>query len=116
MLAGSIMSMGGISRLLINFPRLFAGQIRGVLVIVAVLASMIFAAISGSGLAAVAALGVFMIPAMVSDGDDTGLVGALMASAGGLGIIPPASPMAVYVTIVGCSAGPCSWPILYWAL
>ena len=62
MLAGSIMNMGGISRRLINFCRLFVGRIRGGLAIVAVLAAMIFAAISGSGPATVAALGVFMIP------------------------------------------------------
>ena len=106
MLAGSIMNMGGISRRLINFCRLFVGRIRGGLAIVAVLASMIFAAISGSGPATVAALGVFMIPAMMSDGYDVGFAGALMASAGGLGIIiPPSIPMVVYATIAGCSVG-----------
>ena len=57
MLAGSIMNMGGISRRLINFCRLFVGRIRGGLAIVAVLAAMIFAAISGSGPATVAAHG-----------------------------------------------------------
>lgn len=93
MLAGSIMNMGGISRRLINFCRLFVGRIRGGLAIVAVLAAMIFAAISGSGPATVAALGVFMIPAMVNDGYDVGFAGALMGSAGGLGIIiPPSIP------------------------
>lgn len=94
MLAGSIMNMGGISRRLINFCRLFVGRIRGGLAIVAVLAAMIFAAISGSGPATVAALGVFMIPAMVNDGYDVGFAGALMGSAGGLGIIiPPSIPI-----------------------
>lgn len=92
MLAGSIMNMGGISRRLINFCRLFVGRIRGGLAIVAVLAAMIFAAISGSGPATVAALGVFMIPAMVNDGY--------------LGIIiPPSIPMVIYATLAGCSVG-----------
>ena len=106
MLAGSIMNMGGISRRLINFCRLFVGRIRGGLAIVAVLAAMIFAAISGSGPATVAALGVFMIPAMVNDGYDVGFAGALMGSAGGLGIIiPPSIPMVIYATLAGCSVG-----------
>lgn len=106
LLAGSIMNMGGISRRLINFCRLFVGRIRGGLAIVAVLAAMIFAAISGSGPATVAALGVFMIPAMVNDGYDVGFAGALMGSAGGLGIIiPPSIPMVIYATLAGCSVG-----------
>lgn len=106
MLAGSIMNMGGISRRLINFCWLFVGRIRGGLAIVAVLAAMIFAAISGSGPATVAALGVFMIPAMVNDGYDVGFAGALMGSAGGLGIIiPPSIPMVIYATLAGCSVG-----------
>lgn len=106
MLAGSIMNTGGISKRLINFCRLFVGGIRGGLAIVAVLAAMIFAAISGSGPATVAALGVFMIPAMVDDGYDIGFSGALMASAGGLGIIiPPSIPMVIYATLAGCSVG-----------
>ena len=88
MLAGSIMNMGGISRRLINFCRLFVGRI------------------SGSGPATVAALGVFMIPAMVNDGYDVGFAGALMGSAGGLGIIiPPSIPMVIYATLAGCSVG-----------
>ena len=67
---------------------------------------MIFAAISGSGPATVAALGVFMIPAMVNDGYDVGFAGALMGSAGGLGIIiPPSIPMVIYATLAGCSVG-----------
>ena len=106
MLAGSIMNMGGISGRLINFCRLVVGRIRGGLAIVAVLAAMICAAISGSGPATVAALGVFMIPAMVNDGYDVGFAGALMASAGGLGIIiPPSIPMVIYATLAGCSVG-----------
>lgn len=106
MLAGNIMNMGGISRRLINFCRLFVGRIRGGLAIVAVLASMIFAAISGSGPATVAALGVFMIPAMMEDGYDVGFAGALMANAGGLGIIiPPSIPMVIYASLAGCSVG-----------
>ncbi len=106
MLAGNIMNMGGISKRLINFCRLFVGNIRGGLAIVAVLAAMIFAAISGSGPATVAALGVFMIPAMMEDGYDVGFAGALMGSAGGLGIIiPPSIPMVIYATLAGCSVG-----------
>lgn len=106
MLAGNIMNMGGISRRLINFCRLLLGRIHGGLAMVAVGAAMIFAAISGSGPATVAALGVFMIPSMLEDGYDVGFAGALMGAAGGLGIIiPPSIPMVVYATLANVSVG-----------
>lgn len=121
MLAGSIMNMGGISRRLINFCRLFVGRIRGGLAIVAVLAAMIFAAISGSGPATVAALGVFMIPAMVNDGYDVGFAGALMGSAGGLVLLfRPAFPWLFMPRLRAARWGLCSarasFPVLCWAL
>jgi len=106
MLAGNIMNMGGVSKRLINFCRLIFGRLPGGLGIVTVFAAMIFAAISGSGPATVAALGVFMIPSMVDDGYDIGFSGALMASSGGLGIvIPPSIPMVMYATLAGVSVG-----------
>lgn len=106
MLAGNIMNNGGISRRLINFCRLIFGRLPGGLGIVTVFAAMIFAAISGSGPATVAALGVFMIPSMIDDGYDPGFASALMANSGGLGIIiPPSIPLVMYATMAGCSVG-----------
>lgn len=106
MLAGSVMNCGGVSRRLIRFCRLIFGRLPGGLGIVTVFAAMIFAAISGSGPATVAALGVFMIPSMIDDGYDPGFASALMANSGGLGIIiPPSIPLVMYATLAGCSVG-----------
>ena len=106
MLAGNVMNCGGVSRRLIRFCRLIFGKLPGGLGIVTVFAAMIFAAISGSGPATVAALGVFMIPSMIDDGYDPGFASALMANSGGLGIIiPPSIPLVMYATMAGCSVG-----------
>ncbi|KAB8132662.1 TRAP transporter large permease subunit, partial [Gracilibacillus oryzae] len=69
-LAGELMSGGGISERLMNFGKVIVGNITGGLAVVAVLTSMFFAAISGSGPATVAAVGGMMIPAMIKEGYD----------------------------------------------
>ena len=61
-LAGNLMGEGGISKRLINFVNLFLGSLRGGLAIVAIGASMFFAAISGSCPATTAAIGGIMVP------------------------------------------------------
>lgn len=97
MLAGSLMELGGISERLINFADACVGHRRGGIGTVAVICCMIFAAISGSGPATVAALGGILIPAMVQARYDDGYAAALMATAGSIGIIiPPSIPMIVY--------------------
>lgn len=85
------MEYAGISKRLINLARVMLGHIRGGMVIVVVVVACFFAAISGSGPATVAALGGILIPAMVESGYDKGTSTALMASAGGIGIIIPPS-------------------------
>ena len=62
--AGVLMGNGGISKRLLNLANVLIGYIAGGLAMVTVLASMFFAAISGSGPATVAAIGSFMIPDM----------------------------------------------------
>lgn len=67
---------------------------------------MIFAAISGSGPATVAALGIIVIPALVKAGYDVGFAAALMATAGAIGvIIPPSITFVVYGSISDTSIG-----------
>lgn len=96
-LAGEIMGRGGISKRLVTLANVFVGNLTGGFAITAVLTSMFFAAISGSGPATVAAVGGIMIPAMVEYGYDKKFATAVVVSAGSLGIIiPPSIPMVVY--------------------
>ncbi|MFA9424364.1 MAG: TRAP transporter large permease [Sedimentibacter sp.] len=106
MLAGNTMEKAGISDKLINLANKFVGHKMGGLAIVAVVTSCFFAAISGSGPATVASLGVILIPAMVDAGYGKGMSSALMATAGGIGvIIPPSIPFVIYGAIAGVSIG-----------
>lgn len=99
-LAGDIMMAGGISRRLINLCRALMGAISGALAVVTVFASMIFAAISGSGPATVACVGGITIPEMVKEKYDRGFSCALTATAGALGpLIPPSLVLIMYGVI-----------------
>jgi len=105
-LAGNIMEKTGISRKLINFAQTLVGHKRGGLALVCVIVSCFFAAISGSGPATVAALGLIIIPAMVENGYKRGFSSALMATAGGIGIIiPPSITFVIYGSIANVSIG-----------
>ena len=99
MVAGNLMEGGGISRRLINFCNSLLGSFTGGLAMVAVLTCMLFAAISGSGPATVAAIGGIMIPEMEKAGYSKAFSAALMSVAGAIGvIIPPSLPMVNYAT------------------
>ncbi|HYE11885.1 MAG TPA: TRAP transporter large permease subunit [Patescibacteria group bacterium] len=105
-LAGNTMEKAGISDKLINLANKCVGHKKGGLAIVCVITSCFFAAISGSGPATVAALGVIIIPAMIKAGYGKGMPSALMATAGSIGvIIPPSIPFVVYGAIAGVSIG-----------
>ena len=102
--AGEVMGKGGISRRLIDLARVFTGRFTGGLGIVTIVTSLFFAAIAGTGSAAVAAIGLIMIPAMVKHGYDKGYSSALVATAGTVGvIIPPSVCMVVYAVAAGAS-------------
>ena len=106
MLAGEVMSRGGLSQRIVDFAKIVVGRFRGGLGYAAILASMIFAGLSGSPVADAAALGGIMIPLMVKNGyskeRSTGLLcsGAVIAP-----IIPPSIPMIVLATGTGLSVG-----------
>lgn len=103
-LAGNVMASGGISRRLVNFANLLIGSIRGGLSMAAILASMIFAAISGSCPATTAAIGSIMVPEMNKNGYDLDFSAATVAAAGTVGqVIPPSVPMVSYCVLAGCS-------------
>ena len=96
-LAGAIMEQGGISTRMINFANTCVGDTKGGLAIVTIIASMFFAAVSGSGAATAAAIGSIMIPAMVKKSYDVRFASATTATAAQIGvIIPPSIPMVLY--------------------
>lgn len=96
-IAGAIMETGGLSKRLVNFASKIVGNVYGGLGTVAVVACMLFGAISGSGPATVAAIGAIMLPYMVKTGYDKHYATALVACAGGLGVIvPPSIPLILY--------------------
>ena len=96
-LAGALMEAAGISKRLINVAESFAGPFTGGISAATVMACLFFGAISGSGPATTAAVGMLMIPAMIRRGYDKGYASAVTASSGGLGIvIPPSIPMVIF--------------------
>lgn len=93
-LAGNLMETGGISQRLVDFAKSIVGGFTGGLALTCVLTSMIFAAVSGSSIATVFAIGSILIPAMVRHGYPAPFAAALMATTAELGvIIPPSIPM-----------------------
>jgi C4-dicarboxylate transporter, DctM subunit len=106
MLAGILMSKGGVSQRLLNLASALVGWMVGGLAKVTIVACMFFAAISGSGPATVAAIGGFMIPAMRKQNYDDGFAASVAAAAGSIGvIIPPSIPFVLYGVIGGVSVG-----------
>ncbi|MDO5715530.1 MAG: TRAP transporter large permease [Tissierellia bacterium] len=104
MLAGNLMSSGGIAKRLVDFFESFIGHITGGLGMVTVVVCMFFAAISGSAVATVSAVGAFMIPQMVEHGYNKAFSAALTAAAGTIGvIIPPSIPFVIYGVVSGAS-------------
>ena len=107
-LAGALMEAAGISRRLINVAESLAGPFTGGMSAATVMGCLFFGAISGSGPATTAAVGMLMIPAMIARGYDRGYASAVTASAGGLGIvIPPSIPMVIFgIAALGMMAPP----------
>ena len=103
-IAGELISRGGVGRRIVEFARTVFGFLPGGLGIVTVMSCLIFGAVSGSAIAASAAIGTVMIPAMRERGYSAAFAGALVAVAGTLGvIIPPSIPMLVYGFVGGVS-------------
>ena len=86
-LAGSLMSSGGISKRLVNLCNSLFGHISGGLAMVAIITCAFFAAISGSSAATAAAVGTIIIPEMLKHKYDKDFAGATVASSAELGVI-----------------------------
>ncbi|SFU48669.1 TRAP transporter large permease [Halomonas korlensis] len=105
-LSGVIMEYGGLSKRLIDAAKAFVGHITGGLAAVTLLGTAVFAMLSGSGPATVAAIGGIMIPAMVREGYGRGFSAGVVATAGGVGIvIPPSIPLIIYGITTNTSIG-----------
>lgn len=106
LLAGATMAAAGISARIIDLCSALVGSFRGGLAMVAVLAAIMFGALSGSGVADVTAIGALMLPHMKKAGYDTGFSCALIGCAGSLGtVIPPSIVLIVYGAMSGTSIG-----------
>lgn len=102
--AGDLMLAGGTSKRLIDMARKWVGWTTGGLPIAGVLASMFFAALSGSSPATVAAIGGIMIPSMKEARYSPKFAVGLMCAAGSLGIIiPPSITLLVYGAVAEVS-------------
>ncbi|MDC7233310.1 MAG: TRAP transporter large permease [Spirochaetales bacterium] len=103
-LAGNLMTAGGLSKKLIQFVNLFFSRFTGGLAMVSVGSSMIFAAISGSCPATTAAIGGVMVPEMEKNGYKKSFTAATVAAAGTVGqVIPPSIPMVTFSVLAGTS-------------
>ena len=106
LLSGAFMTTGGVARRLIDFANACVGHIRGGLAIGAVMACMLFAALSGSSPATVAAVGSIAIAGMVRSGYPQAFGAGIVCNAGTLGIlIPPSIVMVVYAAATEQSVG-----------
>lgn len=105
-LAGDLMNRGGITIRLVNFANLLVGHVRGGLAQANVVASMLFAGITGSALADTAAIGRIMIPAMEKEGYDRPYAAAVTVASSIIGpIIPPSITMVIFGVTAGVSIG-----------
>ncbi|MCK4621163.1 MAG: TRAP transporter large permease subunit [Desulfuromonadales bacterium] len=104
-LSSTFLSTGGVANRIINFAIDCVGWIRGGLAMASVMACMIFAAVSGSSPATVAAIGSIVIVGMVKAGYPEKLAAGVITNAGTLGIlIPPSIVMLVYAAATEESA------------
>ncbi len=105
-LAGELISAGGISARLVAFAQTVVGHFRAGLGHASVVSSMVFAGVSGSSVADTSAIGSILGPAMKSQGYRPGFAAALIACAGTIGaIIPPSMTMIVYGSMANVSIG-----------
>ena len=112
-LAGAIMDKGGIGEALISTVERFVGGFKGGLGVVTVVACAVFGAVSGSSSATISCIGSIMIPRVKKNGYPDGLIGALVASSGVLGIlIPPSMLMILYAWASGESVLSCFLAII----
>lgn len=101
-LAGNIMNNGGIARRLIRFAQIIVGRVPGSLAQTNVMGNMLFGALSGSAVAAAAAIGGTLHPMEEEEGYDPAFAASVNIASAPTGLlIPPTSALIVYSTIAG---------------
>jgi tripartite ATP-independent transporter DctM subunit len=104
--AGELMSTGGITAKIVQFSRSVVGHIKGGLAQANVVSNMFMAALSGSAVADLVAIGSVMIPAMTKEGYRKDYTVAVTSCAALLGpIIPPSIVAVIYGSLTGVSIG-----------
>ena len=104
MLAGEFMNGGGITKRIVALASTLVGHITGSLAHITILASMLFASMSGSSAASAASIGSMLIPTMKEKGYDGGYAVAVTACASVMGpIIPPSIAFVIYASMSGDS-------------
>ncbi|BDW85705.1 MULTISPECIES: TRAP transporter large permease [Roseicyclus] len=105
-LAGNLMSLGGISQRLVDLAKAIVGGVQGGLAATCVLTCMMFASVSGSSVATTFAIGAILIPAMVKHGYPKPMAASVQASSAELGVlIPPSIPLILYGVSTDTSIG-----------
>ncbi|WP_439136922.1 TRAP transporter large permease [Roseicyclus sp.] len=105
-LAGNLMSVGGISKRLVDLAKSIVGGVQGGLAATCVLTCMMFASVSGSSVATTFAIGAILIPAMVKHGYPKPMAASVQASSAELGVlIPPSIPLILYGVATDTSIG-----------
>lgn len=105
-IAGELMAVGGITERLVNMSKAWIGHIRGGLAQANIVTNMFMAAISGSALADLAAIGSIMIPAMKREGYKPAFCVAVTSCAAMMApIIPPSVIAVIYGSVTGVSIG-----------
>ena len=105
-LAGNLMSAGGVSQRLVDLAKALVGGIQGGLAATCVLTCMMFASVSGSSVATTFAIGAILIPAMVRHGYPRPMAASVQASSAELGVlIPPSIPLILYGVSTDTSIG-----------
>ncbi len=106
MLSGALMTRGGISKRLFDIFAIIVGKRTAGIPCAVVITCLFYGAISGSGPATASAVGTMCIPILVSLGYDKVFSAAIVATAGGLGvIIPPSIPFIMFGLFTGASVG-----------
>ena len=99
-IAATFMQRGGIAKALVDVAYAWVGSLRGGLALVCVVATMIFAAISGSSVATAMAMGTLLVPAMLAKGYERHFAVGVVGASGTLGIlIPPSLAMIIFAVI-----------------
>ena len=104
--AGNLMNTGGVTKRIFDFANKLVGHIKGGLGHVNVVASIIFAGMSGAAIADAGGLGTIEIKAMRRAGYNDSLTLGITAASSTIGpIIPPSLPVVVYAVVASCSVG-----------